>query len=71
MVTMSDLAKFNNESVLTYLEPTWNWVLNNYHGVFRDEDHMMETLETLENDMMYHTEILNLPANLRNELNIW
>lgn len=71
MVTMSDLAKFNNESVLIYSEPTWNWIMNYYHCVFRGEDEMMETLENLENYMVFYTEILNLPSELRNELNIW
>lgn len=71
MVTMSDLAKFNNESVLVYSEPTWNWIMNHYHGAFCDEEDMIEALENLENYMVYHTEILNLPNELRDELNIW
>ena len=70
MVTLKNLSQYNNESELVYREPTWDWILDNLCGPDFDEDSFCERGTFLEDYLMSEVDILNLPSDLREILNV-
>ena len=70
MITLTKLAQFGQLNEIETQETIWEWVLENFHGVWVNEDHYLDSATDYEHGLMKTVDILRLPLTLRETLDV-
>lgn len=70
MITLTKLAQLDQLNELETQETVWEWVLENFHGVWANQDHYLDSATDYERGLMRDVDILRLPLTLRETLDV-